>query len=149
MRNKLMTLTDNPITNIEKSLGRFFDIMPVFHDLDQIYRTGDQVRFNEDENGLAVEIDLPGVRREDLDLTTDSQSRDVYISAKRTITADGGRKEQKYNRSFGVGHNYNLDEIVFKYNDGVLDVSIPRRNKEEHVRKHRVIELTEDQDSSE
>ena len=35
----------NPITNIESALENMFNLTPVFHNLEEVYFTGDTVRF--------------------------------------------------------------------------------------------------------
>ena len=65
---KLTKYTHNPIAEIERAFDGFFNLTPVFHQLEEVYKTGDQVRFSQDENALSVQIDLPGVNKEDLDL---------------------------------------------------------------------------------
>jgi len=135
---KLTKYNNNPIAEIERAFDGFFNLTPVFHQLEEVYKTGDQVRFSQDENALSVQIDLPGVVKEDLDLSTDSDQREVYIKAKRKIKAHDGEKEQTYNRSFSVGREFDLNKIKFKYINGVLEVDVPRRKKEEYIKNYTV-----------
>jgi len=132
---KLTTYTYNPIANIEKLFNEQFNLIPVFHDLEEVYRTGDTVRFAQDEKGMTVDIDLPGVRKEDTEMNIDSNTRDVYITAKRTVRDHQGEKKQTLNRSFAVGREYDLANITAKQVDGVLTVSVPRLKKETYIRK--------------
>ena len=62
--------------------------------MEEVYKTGDQVRFASDEETLSVQIDLPGVTKDDLDLSTDTDQREVYVKAKRKVKAHDGVKEQ-------------------------------------------------------
>ena len=135
---KLAKYTHNPIAEIERAFDSFFNLTPVFHQLEEVYKTGDQVRFSSDEEALGVQIDLPGVTKDNLDLSTDTDQREVYIKAKRKIIAHDGEKEQTYNRSFSIGREYDLNKIKFSYVDGVLEVEVPRRKKEEYIKKHTV-----------
>ena len=128
----------NPLEYIERSLNDFLNLTPVFHSLEEVYKTGDQVRFNQSERHMTIQVDLPGVLPENLDLTTDTQSRDVYIKAAREVISHDGVREQTYNRSFSIGREFDIDKIKFKYNNGVLEVTVPRRNREEHIRKHKL-----------
>lgn len=130
------TLTNNPLQQIERTLGDFLNITPLFHSLDEIYRTGDQVRFSQSENSLEIQVDLPGCKRGDLEISTDANYRDVYVKARREIKNHDGKRVQEYNRSFSIGREFDLDQIKFNYEDGVLEVSVPRRKKEEHIRKY-------------
>jgi HSP20 family molecular chaperone IbpA len=128
----------NPLQLIDKTLNELFNLTPVFHSLDEIYRTGDQVRFSASNDDLNVQIDLPGVSKANIDLSTDIGQRDVYITAKRSIKTHDGEREQTYNRSFGVGNEFDIDKIKFDYKDGVLEVSVPRRKRDEHIRKYKL-----------
>ena len=135
---KLTKYTHNPIAEIEKAFDGFFNLTPVFHQLEEVYKTGDQVRFKSDEDALGVQIDLPGVTKDNLDLSTDTDQREVYIKAKRKIIAHDGEKEQTYNRSFSVGREFDLNKIKFLYVNGVLEVEVPRRKKEEYIKTYKV-----------
>ena len=135
---KLTKYTHNPIAEIERAFDGFFNLTPVFHQLEEVYKTGDQVRFRSDENALGVQIDLPGVTKDNLDLSTDTDQREVYIKAKRKIIAHDGQKEQSYNRSFSVGREFDLNKINFSYVNGVLEVDVPRRKKEEYIKTYKV-----------
>ena len=135
---KLTKYTHNPIAEIEKAFDGFFNLTPVFHQLEEVYKTGDQVRFASDEKALGVQIDLPGVTKDNLDLSTDTDQREVYIKAKRKIIAHDGEKEQTYNRSFSVGREFDLNKINFLYVNGVLEVEVPRRKKEEYIKTYKV-----------
>ena len=135
---KLTKYTHNPIAEIERAFDGFFNLTPVFHQLEEVYKTGDQVRFASDEKALGVQIDLPGVTKDNLDLSTDTDQREVYIKAKRKIIAHDGEKEQTYNRSFSVGREFDLNKIKFLYVNGVLEVEVPRRKKEEYIKTYKV-----------
>lgn len=43
----------NPITNIESALENMFNLTPVFHNLEEVYFTGDTVRFSQGDDGLS------------------------------------------------------------------------------------------------
>ena len=128
----------NPITEIEQALNSMFNLTPVFHNLEELYRTGDQVRFSQREDGLNVQIDTPGVNNKDLDVKVDSDDRTVYIQGKRTIKTKDSEESQCMNRSFSVGREYDLKKIKFDYENGVLEVNVPRRKKEEYIKTYTV-----------
>lgn len=132
---KLTTYTYNPLANIERLFNEQFNLVPVFHDLEEVYRTGDTVRFSSDEKGMHVEIDLPGVKKEDTEINVDNHTRDVYVTAKRIYKNQGGEKTQMLNRSFTVGKEYDLTAIVAKQADGVLSINMPRIKKETYIKK--------------
>ena len=128
----------NPINEIEQALNGFFNITPVFHNLEEVYRTGDQVRFAQREDGLNVDIDILGVKKEDLDIRVDAEQRTAYIGGKRSVLTHDSEETQTYNRSFSIGNEYDLNKIKFEYANGMLRVQIPRRKKEEYIKKYTV-----------
>ena len=132
---KLTTHSYNPIANIEKLFNEQFNLIPIFHDLEEVYRTGDTVRFAQDEKGITVDIDLPGVKKEETEMNIDTNTRDVYITAKRTVRDHQGEKKHTLNRSFSVGREYDLSNVTARQVDGVLTVSVPRLKKETYIRK--------------
>ena len=77
-------------------------------------------------------------KKEDLDLSVDSDTRDVYIKAKRTVKNNDSEKQLTLNRSFSVGRDYDLKKIKFNYEDGMLEVNAPRRKKEEYIKKYTI-----------
>ena len=93
----MKTLTNyyNPIVNLEKAFEGLFNQTPLFHSLEEIYKTGDQVRFSGDDKCLTVQVDLPGVEKNKLDLSTDSDKREVYIKATRSVKTQEGQREDR------------------------------------------------------
>lgn len=135
---KLTKYNKNPIEAIDRLFDDFFNITPIFHNLEDVYNTGDQVRFSSGDKELSVQIDLPGVKRKDVDINVDEDSRQVFIKGKRRVISKNSEQEQTLNRSFTVGGEYLLTDINFTYQDGVLDVKIPRKKKEEKIKKYTV-----------
>ena len=93
--------------------------------------SNDNIRFNESEDGSRIEIDLPGVKKENLKVTYSEESNSVYVEAKRTITAKTGSKEETYTRSFHPSNEMNCSELDATISDGVLSISIPRKARKE------------------
>ena len=129
---------DNPLKIIEDRLNGFFNLTPVFHNLEEVYKTGDIVRFASTKDGLNIQIDIPGCKKDDLDIDVDTDQREVYIKGKRTVKTNDGEETQTMNRSFSIGKELDLNKIEFTYEYGVLEVSVPRRKKEEYIKKYTV-----------
>jgi HSP20 family protein len=93
-----------------------------------------------DEKGYYLEIDLPGVKKENIEISVNDGI--LTISGERKLE----RKEEKENytriesffgrfeRSFKLPADANTDEIEAKYKDGVLKLFIPKRQKPEGKR---------------
>ena len=93
--------------------------------------SNDNIRFNESEDGAHIEIDLPGVKKENLKVTYSEESNNVYVEAKRTITTKTGSKEETYTRSFHPSNEMNCEELNATISEGVLSITIPRKARKE------------------
>jgi HSP20 family protein len=93
-----------------------------------------RVDLRETDNEYIVEADLPGVKKGDITLQYENQS--LTISAKRDETQEVKdesyvRRERRYGqfqRSIYVD-NVMDDKIDAKFNDGVLTVTLPKKDK--------------------
>jgi HSP20 family protein len=88
------------------------------------------------ENGFSIEIDLPGVKKEDVQI--DLKGRELRVSAKRKFSdaeAQAGKiNEQKIEKNFELGEDVDTEEISAKLEDGVLRVLL-NRSKERESKK--------------
>lgn len=103
----------------------------------------------EHETGYEVDIDLPGFKKDELNLNlTDGY---LTISASKGLDKDEEDKKGKYirkeryagsmSRSFYVGDGITEDDIKAKYENGILKLSIPKKEaKAVEQKKHIAIE---------
>lgn len=103
----------------------------------------------ETEHGYELSMDLPGVKKEDLN----AELNDGYLSVSATTTQNndekdsGGRyirRERYYgtfNRSFYVGENVTQDEIKAKFEDGILTLQIPKKEPQKQIDKKKYIAI--------
>ena len=89
-----------------------------------------------DDKGYHLEIDLPGVKKEDIDISVNDGV--LVISGERKLE----KKEEKENytriesffgrfeRAFKLPADADLDNIEAKYENGVLKIFIPKKQKE-------------------
>ena len=100
MNNLLTNLTASP------RAGRLSPIYDIINDFDNAFfapyesLSTDNIRFNESKESFHVEIDLPGVKKEDLKVTLEDST--VFVEAKRSITSKTGTKEETFTRSFKI-----------------------------------------------
>ena len=95
---------------------------------------GFKVDLKEDENVYTLEADLPGVKKDDIAL--DYENNYLTISAKRDETIEKKednyvRRERRYGqfkRSFYVD-NVNESAVDASFTDGVLKVTLPKKDK--------------------
>lgn len=103
----------------------------------------------EHENGYEVDIDLPGFKKDELNL--DLTDGYLTISASKGLDKDEEDKKGKYirkeryagsmSRSFYVGDGITEDDIKAKYKNGILKLSIPKKEaKAVDQKKHIAIE---------
>jgi len=94
--------------------------------------SNDNIRFNENKESSNIEIDLPGVKKENLKVTYNDDTDVAFVEAKRTIHTKTGSKEETYNRSFRIdGHDFNTEELKAEITDGVLRINVPRAERKE------------------
>jgi len=90
-----------------------------------------------DEKGYYLEIDLPGVKKEDIDISVNEGI--LTVAGERKLE----KKEEKENytriesffgrfeRAFKLPADADLDNVEAKYENGVLNIFIPRKQKPE------------------
>ena len=133
MNNLFNYLTKPQVT---RSYSPMFDL---FNTLEQSFAapgesfSNDNIRFNENKESSNIEIDLPGVKKENLKVTYNDDTDVAYVEAKRTITTKTGTKEETYNRSFRIdGGDFNVEQLKAEITDGVLRINVPRKERKEH-----------------
>jgi HSP20 family molecular chaperone IbpA len=94
--------------------------------------SNDNIRFNENKESSNIEIDLPGVKKENLKVTYNDDTDVTFVEAKRTITTKTGSKEETYNRSFKIdGGDFDVTQLKAEITDGVLRINVPRVERKE------------------
>lgn len=99
----------------------------------------------EDESGITLRADMPGVARDGLDLSIDGDT--LAIEGEAAIPVEEGMqplhaevRSTRYERSFSLSRELDTAHIDASLKNGVLTLRIPKR--EEH--KPRKIELRTD-----
>ncbi len=104
------------------------------------------VNIASNETGFELELIVPGIRKEDLNIEIDADVLTVSVEVKNT-SAEGDkeytRREfslSRFSRSFTLPETVNTEKIEVNYEDGILAFRLPK--KEEALPKpKRVIEL--------
>lgn len=86
----------------------------------------------ESENEVRVMVDLPGVRKEDVNITLENGT--LTISGERKVEEEkrdenvhfAERVYGHFSRSFTVQETLNTDKIEAKFKDGVLTIHLPK-----------------------
>ena len=89
----------------------------------------------ETDTGYEVDIDLPGFKKDEINAQLDSGY--LTISAAKGLDKDEKDKKGKYirkeryagamSRSFYVGEGVTQEDIKAKYEDGILRLSVPKK----------------------
>ena len=107
----------------------------------------------ETQNGYEIEVALPGIKREDINI--DFQEGRLTITGERKFEkqeGDGRRYQMletqygNFTRSFYLPDNVNPDQIKARLEDGILLVSVP---KDEHKTMKRQISISASDENTE
>lgn len=89
----------------------------------------------EHESGYEVDIDLPGFKKDEINLQLDSGY--LTVSAAKGLDKDEQAKDGTYirkeryagscSRSFYVGEGVTEEDVHAKYEDGILKLAIPKK----------------------
>ena len=92
----------------------------------------------ETDTGYEVDIDLPGFKKDEINAQLDNGY--LTISAAKGLDKDEKDKKGKYirkeryagamSRSFYVGEGVTQEDIKAKYEDGILRLSVPKKEAE-------------------
>ena len=95
----------------------------------------------ETDGSYELDVDLPGFKKDEIQASLENGY--LTISAAKGLDKDEKDKEGKYirqeryagamSRSFYVGNEVTQDEIKAKYEDGILKLSIPKKEKKPAV----------------
>lgn len=88
----------------------------------------------EEENAYQVHAELPGVKKEDIHVTIDGSQVSISAEVKQEKEVKDGervlRSERyfgKVSRSFQLAQDIDDGKAVAKFNDGILELTLPKR----------------------
>jgi HSP20 family molecular chaperone IbpA len=103
----------------------------------------------EHENGFELDIDLPGYKKEDVK----AQLKDGYLTISAETKQNNDEKDEKgkfirrerfygtCSRSFYVGEDITEQDIKAKFEDGILKVSVPKKEAKPEVEENKYIAI--------
>lgn len=141
----------NPYNELERMRKSFELMNSIFSDIerasgqDSISSFLPKVNTREDDKAYYIEVDLPGVSKEDIEITTEDNV--LTISGERKLKEEA--KEEDYykvesfyghfSRSFTLPEDVDVKNIEAKNENGVLEIVIPK--KEDESKKPKKIEI--------
>jgi HSP20 family protein len=108
------------------------------------------VNVKENETEFTLEVAAPGLQKEDFNVSVDENVLSISAEKKTETTENNEqtkftRKEFSYHsfkRSFTLDEeSVDADNIVAKYENGILNVHIPKKVKTEEVKKAKTISI--------
>ncbi len=124
------------LATIQDRLNRVFeDIVPAGTSKDNQGDWIPAVDVYETKDSIEIEVEAPGMKEDDLKVNLENNT--LYISGERKFE----KKEEKQNyfrmergygsfsRSFLLPENVDKDSIKAKYKDGVLKLSLPKKQE--------------------
>jgi HSP20 family protein len=129
----------NPYNEVRKS----FDLLnTLMHNLDPVEESVissfvPKVNTREGEDAYYVELDLPGIKKEDIEITTEDNI--LTISGERKMKEEVKEEDYykvessygKFSRSFTLPEKIDVEKIHAESKNGVLEVVIPKLKEEE------------------
>ena len=130
----------DPFKDIRKSfdlLNAMMNTVPAQGEEGALMAFVPAVNSREDDDAYYVEVDLPGIKKEDIDINIEDNI--LTISGERKVKEeveedDYYKVESKYgkfSRSFTLPEKVDEDNIKAESKDGVLEVVIPKLKEEE------------------
>ena len=99
----------------------------------------------EKENGYELQIDLPGVKKEDIKIEMNKNLINISVSISKSSDEENKkyiRKERftgEIKRSFNIGEDIDEDNINASFENGILCLNLPK--KEENDSNKKFIEI--------
>jgi len=120
------------LSDYDDLFGRFFESPWAIQDADGKAFVP-AVDVSENENEYRVKADIPGVRKEDLNvsvqdgiLTINGESRYEDEEKKEGRVIRQERRFGKYSRSMRLGKDVDTSNVKAEYKDGVLELTLPK-----------------------
>lgn len=139
IRRNLDTLLDDPFRSMDGLLRGFF-VKPL--DYEGISRISLDVR--EDDKAYTVHADLPGVKKEDIDVQVEGNMVSISAESRQVREEKDGEKiirSERYvgrvARSFTLGVEVDDAAATAKFENGVLELVLPKKKIPEA--KHKLV----------
>ncbi len=120
--------------------GMIEDMNKFFYD-DNWSNTTAPVNIKETENGYELHLVAPGLKKEDFKINVDDSVLKISFEHKEENKVEGDKwlrneyRFRSFKRSFTLNENINAEAITAKYNDGILNVVLPKKEATEKTTK--------------
>jgi HSP20 family protein len=122
--------------NLETAMRRFFPASLFEAEAPQLKM---RIDVTESDNAYAVKADIPGVKKEDINVSVDGNvvRIDAQTQSEKETRGDGEkvlRSERYYgsiSRAFSLDQDIDASRVEAKYADGVLSLQLPKKAQAE------------------
>jgi len=137
----MMVTKFDPFAEIKRLEERLFQNYPAVQEQNTISAFVPTVNTREDEKAYHIEVDLPGVKKDDIHV--DVSDGVLSISGERKFKKETKEKDYykvessfgKFERSFRLPEDVKDEDIKAETKDGVLEITLPKVKKEEKKKK--------------
>lgn len=114
------------------------------------FSTTPQINIIEKENEFDMELSVPGLTKEDLNITIDAESNLVIEMSKKEEKKDEKKdghylrhefSSSQFKEKFFLPDNINKEAVSAKVENGVLNVVLPKQAEEEKAKQSKTIEI--------
>ncbi|QOG12867.1 Hsp20/alpha crystallin family protein [Arcobacter sp. FWKO B] len=136
----MLTSRFNP-NNTFFDFAKVFDNYPHINEENSISAFMPKVNTIEDETAYHIMIDLPGVKKDDINIDLNENILTVYGSREykqETKKEDYYKLESsfgKFQRAFSLPENIDSDNITASNDNGVLEIIVPKKQQVENKKK--------------
>lgn len=128
----MMITRFNPFKELKELENRLSSYYPIESEEGSISSFRPTVSTREGEFAYHIEVDLPGVKKEDISI--DIKDNQLVISGERSFKEERKEKDYyklessygKFQRSFTLPENVDAESIEASSNDGVLEIVLPK-----------------------
>lgn len=119
----------------DQALGNFNFRPSLYNQGRRLNRLTPAVDLYEDDNNFYTRIELPGVKKKEIDVKLENEV--LTISGNQKSTKKKGEQNLSFNRSLSIPDGIQGDKIKATYEDGILTVTLPKIE----LRKPKLIEV--------
>lgn len=97
-------------------------------------------RIEEDDKNYIIEMDMPGVKKEDLEIGIKENILSISAKRKKTFKSENGESREEvissYEQSFNIStKGIDVENIAANLNNGVLMVTLPKKEELKYEKK--------------
>jgi len=121
----------NPVTDFDE-VFRSFGLRPAWRELDTVPDI--RLDVSEDEATYRVKAEIPGVAKDDIELSVDGNQVSIGAEVKRESSSKDSEKELYTERSYGKARrvftlpmDIDAGKVEARYEQGILTVTLPKQ----------------------